>query len=1494
MDAGAMSRPAERPGCALRLALRRLLAAGLLACLPAVPVQAVTVTKTPVASSNCTSAATGGTRSWSRASRAFANDNSNATASVDGTTTRYLQCLNYGFSIPTGAVINGIAVAVARKANSTANGGSRDAFMRIVKSGTIGSTDRATATLYTTSEVSESHGGSADLWGLSWTAADINAANFGAAFAATKASSAGSSHTISVDVIAITVDYSVDTTPPTVSALARASLNPASGSTVTWTVTFSESVTGVDASDFALVGSGVSGAAITSVSGSGTTWSVNASTGSGSGSLALNLVDNDSIVDGAGNRLGGTGSGNGNNAGEVYTIDKSNPNALSLVRTNSNPSNVATLSWTVTFNEAVTGVDTGDFVLVGTGSAAGSISLVTGVGTGWAVTATGVTGNGTLGLNLVDNDSIVDLTLNKLGGAGSGNGNQTGEVYSVDRVAPAVLSINRDSATPSTLNEISWTVIFSESVTGVTADDFVLISSGLAGAAVTSLSGSGATWTVTADPGYGSGSGTIGLNLVDDDSIVDAVGNALGGTGTGNGNFSGQIYTVSTPPLASYRFEEAAWNGSTDQVSDEQADNPGTARNGATTAATTPAQGGTPGTCRYGVFTSTASPPVSNGYVDLGIGFPYQTDSFTVTGWVRSSANGSSNQWIFSHNTGGSGYALSLGTAGAGRLRFASGGAATVNLDSPATAASLLANDTWYFVAAVADFATAPAIVRKLYVFDSSGTLLPGYPVSLSSTGWGETEAGAASIGGNGSSSFRGWLDDIQIFDKALNPQALSLLVQTSHTCSTVVPDHYEMALAANSLSCMATPVIVTACADASSPCTNPYTGAGGTTAALATSAGNLAATTLTFDGGGTASTLLSHPSAADGTVVSLTLSGEAITASNGRRCCPNGTSCAAASSCTSTFNTAGFIVAAATGGTAVAVPAQTAGTSSGGFVLRAVKTGTSTQACEAALTGITSVNWAAQCNNPTTCSSGNRMTLTSAGTSTVASNPNSGVSSSTPVTMSFDANGHAPFSFNYADVGQVTLWASKVVNGASLSGSSNAFVVKPAGFSITAVQQTASPNLANPAAASASGSKFVQAGEAFSATVTALTSSGATAPSFGRETSPESVLLTPNLVLPSGGSAGSLSNANIPGGRFSNGVATVSTLSYSEVGIITLTPSVASGSYLGAGAVTGATSSNVGRFVPARFALSGGSVAHRSALSCSPASSFSYLGENFRLAFTLTAQNAAGGTTQNYTGSFAKLDPTAAGGWNLAGLAGTTRFSNTSGRLSLGSATGAFSGGSVAVSLTANATRASSPDGPFTAAFGVAPSDSDGVALGSLDMASTSGGSNDRGTVASVALRHGRLRLSSAAGAADRALALPAAAQSWTGSAWDINTGDSCTTVAASAVNFGNPRRTLTLADLNVSGPISISSGQGTLRLAAPGGGRSGTVDVALSLGSSSTDASCLQSWTPTKAATTAANQPYLRGAWCGSSTDKDPAARASFGLQRTQDQTVYRREMY
>jgi hypothetical protein len=121
-----------------------------------------------------------------------------------------------------------------------------------------------------------------------------------------------------------------------------------------------------------------------------------------------------------------------------------------------------------------------------------------------------------------------------------------------------------------------FTVTFSEIVTAVDISDFNLTTSGVTGAALINVSGGGTTWMVTA--GTGTGDGLIRLDVVDDDSIVDVIGNQLGGSGAGNGNFTaGEVYTIDkTAPTASNLVAPAPANGGTSytftvNVSDNQA-----------------------------------------------------------------------------------------------------------------------------------------------------------------------------------------------------------------------------------------------------------------------------------------------------------------------------------------------------------------------------------------------------------------------------------------------------------------------------------------------------------------------------------------------------------------------------------------------------------------------------------------------------------------------------------------------------------------------------------------------------------------------------------------------------------------------------------------------------------------------------------------------------------------------------------------------------------
>ncbi len=183
--------------------------------------------------------------------------------------------------------------------------------------------------------------------------------------------------------------------PPSVTAVTRANSNPINAASVDFTVTFSESVTGFGIGDFDLTTTGVIGASITGVSGTGDTRTVTINTGSGNGTIRLDVDDDDSILDGGSLPLGGAGTGNGDfTAGEVYTIDKTAPIVTIGLPT---PSVVqfGSVSFVVTYSGA-------DVITLGPGDVSvnvlGTVSATVGVaGSGTTqrtVTLSGIAGAG--------------------------------------------------------------------------------------------------------------------------------------------------------------------------------------------------------------------------------------------------------------------------------------------------------------------------------------------------------------------------------------------------------------------------------------------------------------------------------------------------------------------------------------------------------------------------------------------------------------------------------------------------------------------------------------------------------------------------------------------------------------------------------------------------------------------------------------------------------------------------------------------------------------------------------------------------------------------------------------------------------------------------------------------------------------------------------------------------------------------------------------------
>ncbi len=138
-------------------------------------------------------------------------------------------------------------------------------------------------------------------------------------------------------------EYTLGDDTLNVTTIQRADSNPTHIASVTYRVNFSESVTGVDISDFSLAANSINDAVINNITGSGAEYLVTVSTGTGNGTLRLDLVDDNSITNEAGELLGGENLGDGNFTGETYIISDEIPTSP-FTPTLLTPANGATLS----------------------------------------------------------------------------------------------------------------------------------------------------------------------------------------------------------------------------------------------------------------------------------------------------------------------------------------------------------------------------------------------------------------------------------------------------------------------------------------------------------------------------------------------------------------------------------------------------------------------------------------------------------------------------------------------------------------------------------------------------------------------------------------------------------------------------------------------------------------------------------------------------------------------------------------------------------------------------------------------------------------------------------------------------------------------------------------------------------------------------------------------------------------------------------------------
>ena len=181
---------------------------------------------------------------------------------------------------------------------------------------------------------------------------------------------------VTVESVVVTVDddETADTTAPRVASIVRETptSSPTNADSLTWRVTFSETVSNVDAADFAVSGTTATVTSVTAVSGLTGAYNVTTSGGNLAGvsaTVGLAIAASHNIEDGASNSLTNTTpTGTNNNS---YVVDNTAPSVtISGVPASSD----APFTATFTFPEAVTGFAVGDITL---GNATASSFTVT-------------------------------------------------------------------------------------------------------------------------------------------------------------------------------------------------------------------------------------------------------------------------------------------------------------------------------------------------------------------------------------------------------------------------------------------------------------------------------------------------------------------------------------------------------------------------------------------------------------------------------------------------------------------------------------------------------------------------------------------------------------------------------------------------------------------------------------------------------------------------------------------------------------------------------------------------------------------------------------------------------------------------------------------------------------------------------------------------------------------------------------------------------------
>lgn len=444
------------------------------------------------------------------------------------------------------------------------------------------------------------------------------------------------------------------------------------------------------------------------------------------------------------------------------------------------------------------------------------------------------------------------------------------------------------------------------------------------------------------------------------------------------------------------------------------------------------------------------------------------------------------------------------------------------------------------------------------------------------------------------------------------------------------VPHHFQINHSGSALTCQPQTVTVTACANAS--CTAPhYTSNVDVTL-------QPGGKTFTVSGG------MNSAATVEANVAKVyTLSAAANGVSNATTCVNSGSGAA----CDMEFKSTGLTV---TGSNHVSMASDALVT------IQALTSSPGAPSCIPLVSNQTvNIDMACSYKNP---ASGTLVVGIGANSASCGANT---FGSTVSVPFTFDSNGKATASLQYADVGKVGLSASYTTARFSATGNGD-FIAAPATLLIKA--DSATTSIGPALATSAPATIFAKAGASFKLTVTAANASGGNAPNFGKESPASRVKFAASInnptevpVPPGTGSHGALSYT-LPALGGGSGT----TASFDNVGYLKLTTALDDGTsgngyYLGQPLASFQPTGTqfVSRFVPDHFdtALMTADeiklVGTNTHMDCTDlvdgvnpckhtgaGSSFIHSKQAFFV--KVLAYNKAGGLTNNYFGALAKV----------------------------------------------------------------------------------------------------------------------------------------------------------------------------------------------------------------------------------------------------------------